>query len=174
MKRIILALLVALSATGATAQNFETSNTKKLVSLTERAEQKAKELKLDDANTAWFVPLYTEYQDTLRGVRRAIMDGSVRKAAKEMKKMDDATVKRVILKNFDIEEQSLALKRIYFEKFSEKLTAQQLLAVFQDRPESNSGQQRNQRQNNNNQQGSFVGTGGNFGGPGGGFGGPGF
>lgn len=162
MKQTILTLILAFCATMATAQNAETGALQKRISTTTLAEQKAKELKLDDAGTAWFVPLYIEYQDTLRGVRRAIMDVSERKVSKEMKKMDDATVKRTILKSFDIEEQSLALKRIYFERFSEKLTAQQLFTIF--RPETGRAQQRTQTQGNNSQQRSFNGPMGGFGG----------
>ena len=165
MKKFLTLALVALMATTAMAQNEqdERGERRGRKEMSERfVKALAKQLKLDDATTNWFTPLFQEYQDTLQAVRRGN-----RADEKRVKKMSDAEVKDLIQTSFDKEEKVVALKRAYYAKFAEKLTAQQLYQVFN--PQMN----RQNLGNNNRQQGGGFRGGFPGGGPGG-FGGPGF
>lgn len=120
---LMLALLIG-TAASATAQVASSARQGKGRPGMERmAEQMAKNLKLDEATTAWFVPIYKEYQDTLRAVRRtATRPGK--------NKMTDADVTAFIEKSFSATESEVALKRQYYARFKEKLTPVQLMSIF--------------------------------------------
>lgn len=143
------------------------------------ATRTAEEMKLDEATTAWFVPLYVEYQDTLQSVKRGERpepkkDKADKKA--EPKEMTDAEAEALIEKSFVQAEKEVALKRAYYAKFKEKLTAKQLVRIFgrQGGPQGMRGGQRGGQRGAGQQGGpeGFGGPqGGGFGGPQGGFGG---
>lgn len=137
--------------------------------LNKRATRVANDLKLDDKTTAWFIPLYVEYQDTLQAVNRPQMpkpDGE--KKAKKAELSDDEALK-LIEDNFAKSEKRTALQREYFKKFKEKLTPKQLVSIF-----VRGNEHPNMQRGNNQQRGNMQGQGMPGGFPpqgGGGFGG---
>lgn len=144
-----------------------------------RAEQQAKELKLDDATTTWFKNLYVEYETELQQVRREAMkdmpkpekakknDNSDETTSvenmkdKEIKKLTDEQAAKMIEGSFDRSEKELKVKRTYYKRFCEKLSPKQLVRIFA-MPQGN---RRGGNNNRGNQQGGFPG--GPMGGPGG-------
>lgn len=158
MKRTLLSLFVALTlgtslsaATRDKNPSDKNPGDRKELS-TRQATRQAKELKLDDKTQAWFIPLYAEYQDTLRAVRsqgmqRSKADGEKADKKKEPQKLTDAEALQRIEQLFDNEEKTLTLKRAYYKRFKEKLTPQQLLSIFnqQARPAMPQGFNRQQR-----------------------------
>ena len=72
MKRMLMVLFAALtlgSTLSVQARDKKGDGDRKELS-TKQATRMASELKLDDKTQAWFIPLYAEYQDTLRSLRR--------------------------------------------------------------------------------------------------------
>ena len=181
MKRTFFSLLVALmmgTNLSAAPRDKQLSDQKPIdrkEMSTRQATRQAKELKLDDKTQAWFIPLYAEYQDTLRAVRtqgmpRPQAEGreKANKQNKEPKKLTDAEALQRIEQLFDNEEKTLTLKRAYYKRFKEKLTPQQLLSIFhqQARPSMPQGFNRqNGRQMMPGMPGQGMGQGG-FGGSG--------
>lgn len=184
MKRSMIALLVALTlgmGTTATAQKQNRKNGDRTEMRTKMATRMANELKLDDNTQAWFIPLYTEYQDTLRSVRREFTikpapellkpkaDNDKEKTDKKNSKkapkaLTDAEAQQMIDNTFAREERLLSLKRAYYDKFKAKLTPQQLVTLFCSKP--NHGTAPGRQQFGGRQGG--MRQGGQFGGPQGG------
>ena len=195
MKRMLMVLFAALtlgSTLSVQARDKKGDGDRKEIS-TKQATRMASELKLDDKTQAWFIPLYAEYQDTLRSLRRpAGMPAPEKKdkaskqdqapdaqgqapdandekpqAKRGSKQLTDAEALQQIEENFSCTEREVALKRSYLARFKEKLTPQQLYTIF-CRPAMQ------QRPQNGRSQGGMNGGGrpmGGFGGPMGGFGG---
>lgn len=185
MKRTFLVLFAALTL-GSTltvqARDKKTDGDSK-ERLTKQATRMASELKLDDKTQAWFIPLYAEYQDTLRSLRRPVEMRAQSKKGKACKQgqapdvkgetpqaklgrlqFTDAEALQRIEENFSRTEREVALKRVYMARFQEKLTPQQLFVIFC----RSSMQQRPQK---GRPQGGMQGGGhpmGGFGGPQGG------
>lgn len=192
MKRTFLVLFAALTL-GSTltvqARDKKTDGDSK-ERLTKQATRMASELKLDDKTQAWFIPLYAEYQDTLRSLRRPVEMRAQSKKGKARKQglasdangqapdvkgktpqaklgrpqLTDAEALQRIEENFSRTEREVALKRVYMARFQEKLTPQQLFVIFC----RSSMQQRPQK---GRPQGGMQGGGrpmGGFGGPQGG------
>uniref|UniRef100_UPI00402A1D8E hypothetical protein n=1 Tax=Alloprevotella sp. TaxID=1872471 RepID=UPI00402A1D8E len=192
MKRTFLVLFAALTL-GSTltvqARDKKTDGDSK-ERLTKQATRMASELKLDDKTQAWFIPLYAEYQDTLRSLRRPVEMHAQSKKGKACKQglasdangqapdvkgktpqaklgrlqLTDAEALQWIEENFSRTEREVALKRVYMARFQEKLTPQQLFVIFC----RSSMQQRPQK---GRPQGGMQGGGrpmGGFGGPQGG------
>lgn len=192
MKRTFLVLFAALTL-GSTltvqARDKKTDGDRK-ERLTKQATRMASELKLDDKTQAWFIPLYAEYQDTLRSLRRPVEMHAQSKKGKACKQglasdangqapdvkgktpqaklgrlqFTDAEALQRIEENFSRTEREVALKRVYMARFQEKLTPQQLFVIFC----RSSMQQRPQK---GRSQGGMQGGGrpmGGFGGPQGG------
>lgn len=154
MKRSMIALLVALTlgmGTTATAQKQNKQYGDRTEMRTKMATRMANELKLDDNTQAWFIPLYAEYQDTLRSVRRKFAikpapellkpkaDNDKEKTDKKNSKkapkaLTDAEAQQMIDNTFAREERVLSLKRAYYDKFKAKLTPQQLVTLFCSKP----------------------------------------
>lgn len=184
MKRSMIALLVALTlgmGTTATAQKQNRKNGDRTEMRTKMATRMANELKLDDNTQAWFIPLYAEYQDTLRSVRRKFTikpapellkpkaDNDKEKTDKKNSKkapkaLTDAEAQQMIDNTFACEERVLSLKRAYYDKFKAKLTPQQLVTLFCSKP--NHGTAPGRQQFGGRQGG--MRQGGQFGGPQGG------
>lgn len=184
MKRSMIALLVALTlgmGTTATAQKQNRKNGDRTEMRTKMATRMANELKLDDNTQAWFIPLYAEYQDTLRSVRRKFTikpapellkpkaDNDKEKTGKKNSKkapkaLTDAEAQQIIDNTFACEERVLSLKRAYYDKFKAKLTPQQLVTLFCSKP--NHGTAPGRQQFGGRQGG--MRQGGQFGGPQGG------
>lgn len=192
MKRTFLVLFAALTL-GSTltvqARDKKTDGDSK-ERLTKQATRMASELKLDDKKQAWFIPLYAEYQDTLRSLRRPVemrvqskkgkackqglasdangqapdVKGKTPQAKLGRLQLTDAEALQRIEENFSRTEREVALKRVYMAHFQEKLTPQQLFVIFC----RSSMQQRPQKER---PQGGMQGGGrpmGGFGGPQGG------
>lgn len=191
MKRPMIALLVALTlgmGTTATAQKQNRKDGDRTEMRTKMATRMANELKLDDKTQAWFIPLYTEYQDTLRSVRREFAfkpapellkpkaDNDKEKTDKKDSKkapkvLTDAEAQQMIDNTFAREERLLTLKRAYYDKFKAKLTLQQLVTLF-CKPNRNTAPGRQQfggRQGGMRQGGQFGGPQGGMMPMGGGF-----
>lgn len=184
MKRSMIALLVALTlgmGTTATAQKQNRKNGDRTEMRTKMATRMANELKLDDNTQAWFIPLYTEYQDTLRSVRREFTikpapellkpkadndkeQTDKKDCKKAPKALTDAEAQQMIDNTFAREERTLSLKRAYYDKFKAKLTPQQLVTLFCSKP--NHGTAPGRQQFGGRQGG--MRQGGQFGGPQGG------
>ena len=180
----MIALLVALTlgmGTTATAQKQNKQYGDRTEMRTKMATRIANELKLDDNTQAWFIPLYTEYQDTLRSVRREFAfkptpellkpkaDNDKEKTDKKdckkaPKALTDAEAQQMIDNTFAREERTLSLKRAYYDKFKAKLTPQQLVTLFCSKP--NRGVAPGRQQFGDRQGG--MRQGGQFGGPQGG------
>lgn len=192
MKRTFLVLFAALTL-GSTltvqARDKKTDGDSK-ERLTKQTTRMASELKLDDKTQAWFIPLYAEYQDTLRSLRRPVemrvqskkgkackqglasdangqapdVKGKTPQAKLGRLQLTDAEALQRIEENFSRTEREVALKRVYMARFQEKLTPQQLFVIFC----RSSMQQRPQK---GRPQGGMQGGGrpmGGFGGPQGG------
>lgn len=184
MKRSMIALLVALTlgmGTTATAQKPNKQYGDRTEMRTKMATRMANELKLDDNTQAWFIPLYAEYQDTLRSVRREFTikpapellkpkaDNDKEKTDKKNSKkapkaLTDAEAQQMIDNTFAREERLLSLKRAYYDKFKAKLTPQQLVTLFCSKPNRDTA---TGRQQFGGRQGGMR-QGGQFGGPRGG------
>lgn len=191
MKRSMIALLVALTlgmGTTATAQKPNKQYGDRTEMRTKMATRMANELKLDDNTQAWFIPLYAEYQDTLRSVRREFTikpapellkpkadndkERTDKKNSKKAPKvLTDAEAQQMIDNTFAREERLLSLKRAYYDKFKAKLTPQQLVTLF-CKPNRNTAPGRQQfggRQGGMRQGGQFGGPQGDMMPMGGGF-----
>ena len=177
MKRSMIALLVALTlgmGTTATAQKPNKQYGDRTEMRTKMATRMANELKLDDNTQAWFIPLYAEYQDTLRSVRREFTikpapellkpKTDKKNSKKAPKALTDAEAQQMIDNTFAREERVLSLKRAYYDKFKAKLTPQQLVTLFCSKP--NHGTAPGRQQFGGRQGG--MRQGGQFGGPQGG------
>lgn len=192
MKRSMIALLVALTlgmGTTATAQKPNKKYGDRTEMRTKMATRMANELKLDDNTQAWFIPLYAEYQDTLRSVRREFTikpapellkpkaDNDKEKTDKKNSKkapkaLTDAEAQQIIDNTFAREERILSLKRVYYDKFKAKLTPQQLVTLFCSKPNRDTVPGRQQfggRQGGMRQGGQFGGPQGGMMPMGGGF-----
>ena len=188
----MIALLVALTlgmGTTATAQKQDKKGGDRTEMRTKMATRMANELKLDDKTQAWFIPLYAEYQDTLRSVRREFTmkpapEQLKPKADKDKEQTDkkdnkkapkaltDAEAQKMIDNTFAREERELSLKRAYYDKFKAKLTPQQLVTIFCRKPQQGMGAGRQQfggRQGGMRQGGQFGGPQGGMMPMGGGF-----
>lgn len=131
-----------------------------------QANSLAERMNLDGTTAEWFVPLYQEYSQALQDVRKDAMPDK----DKKIDELSDLDAEQMILDNFKAEEQQVAVKRAYYNRFKERLTAQQLVKVFTMVPGEGRG---NRKGNANGDRGGFPGgPGGGF--PGGGFPGGGF
>lgn len=192
MKRSMIALLVALTlgmGTTATAQKPNKQYGDRTEMRTKMATRMANELKLDDNTQAWFIPLYTEYQDTLRSVHREFAikpapellkpkadndkeQTDKKDCKKAPKALTDAEAQQMIDNTFAREERTLSLKRAYYDKFKAKLTPQQLVTLFCSKPNRSAAPGRQQfggRQGGMHQGGQFGGPQGGMMPMGGGF-----
>lgn len=192
MKRSMIALLVALTlgmGTTATAQKPNKQYGDRTEMRTKMATRMANELKLDDNTQAWFIPLYAEYQDTLRSVRREFAfkptpellkpkadndkeQTDKKNSKKAPKVLTDAEAQQMIDNTFAREERVLSLKRAYYDKFKAKLTPQQLVTLFCSKPDRGAAPGRQQfggRQGGMRQGGQFGGPQGGMMHMGGGF-----
>lgn len=173
MKKALFTLLVALFATTALAQSEQRENpaARRTEMIQKRAAQLVKAMRLTDEDESWFTELYTEYQDSLYALRQALRPQSQPEEVngmKDMKKISDEEASQMILNQFTMEEQQVAVKRAYYEQFKNRLTPKQLMLVFMGPAMGGQRQQQGQQQD-----GMRRGWGGpGFGGPGG-WGGPG-
>lgn len=169
MKKIIFAFMLAFVATAVFAQN-EDRAARRAEMVQKRAAQLVKSMKITDEDEAWFTGLYTEYQDSLMSLRNALRpEGQPEEVngMKEMKKFTDEQIQQMIANQFAMEEQQVAVKRAYYQKFAERLTPKQLMMVFMG-PGINGARQRGaQQQGGDRFRGGFPGGGPGFGGPGG-------
>lgn len=133
MKKMMLSLVVlAMSAATAFAQapvhakkcDSLKSCPKKEVKCVDRLVQ---EMKLDDATTAWFKPLYAEYQQKLKDTRAKY---ACKKDKKDCSQCTDAEIMQRLENQINAQEELAGVKRTYLKKFKAKLNAKQLKVIF--------------------------------------------
>lgn len=150
-KHWLCLLLAAFLGSGLCVQAQEMGDDEDVAERQERAEkmakQMARQLKLDDATKDWFVPLYVEYNDSLRSAR-----GEMPKA-KEVDDLTEEEATAALEGMFAATERTVAVKLNFYARFKEKLTAQQVLRVFMPA-------QRKRTSNTNSRRGPGGGPGG--------------
>lgn len=174
MKKIVFAVVLALVATAAAGQNNGENPAARRAEMTQkRAAQLVKIMHLTDEDETWFTQLYTEYQDSLRALRAALRpEGQPEEVngMKEIKKLTDEEAQKMVANQFTMEEKQVAVKRAYYERFSQRLTPKQLVVVFMSPAMGNrqrDGQQPQQGGRYPGMPGMPMGGGfGGFGGPG--------
>ncbi len=133
MKKTIFICMMLLLCFGmdAAAQRDQRDQGDQKERLEKRAKQLAKQLKLDDATTAWFTPIYVEMQDSLQTVRMAVRRAT--RQTDDNRKIEDLNEEESaerLAAQFALTERELAIKRDYAVRMSERLTANQVLRVF--------------------------------------------
>lgn len=127
-RKFLSTLLAFLLCAGLTAQAQSNNNRRNSPnnppSWEQMATGMAKRLKLDSETTAWFVPIYAAYQDTLASLRKTV------RPAKKNSELTELEALQAIENSFKAAEDEVALKRTFLEVFKEKLTPQQLAAIF--------------------------------------------
>ncbi len=170
MKKILLVFAVALIGLTASAQRHQGQRGGDPRQGMERmAEHMAKEMKLDNNTKEWFVPLYVEYRDTLMSLMR-----QQRVSHKQLEKMDDAAVTKLIDQSFETDARVAEIKRAYLAKFRERLTEKQVYRTMIGGMRQRGGDMQRQGREQNNGEGFQGGQGGFPGGDGGFQGGPDF
>ena len=131
MKKTLFIILMACTLTlPALAQRSDKRGDSK-ARTEKQAETMAQRLKLDDATTEWFKPIYVEMQDTLRAVKRPSQTPQTgEKSEKKRGELTELQAAQRIEDIFTAAEKEVALKRIYYKRLSEKLTQVQLLKIF--------------------------------------------
>lgn len=168
---LALALLAAVFTTGAAApRDRKDGDGKKM--LEKQATRLAEDMKLDEATTAWFKPIYVAMQDSLRSVRRSVQtarkDGDTEKAATvSTNKLTELQAAALIEDRFAATEKEVAIKRAFYKQLRERLTSVQLVRLFAAQPPQGDRRNGNGPGNQQRTAGGFPGMGG----PGGGFGG---
>ena len=123
MKKFLLSLIMVVACGSVMAQpkDKKCSPEQHKQRLEKRSHRLAHELKLDDATAAWFMPLYVEYVLKLKD-----------ECAQEKceKPQTDEEILKKIEGCLDRQENILKIKRAYFKKFKQKLTARQLQTVM--------------------------------------------
>ena len=142
MKKLWTLLLVLSLGTCMYAQNKKDSHrSERRKDMSEKmAQRMAQELELNDEMTAWFVPLYQEYQDSLRVVRRL---GSLE--IDNQAGLTDQQAEQLVEIFFVADETRTSISRLYHAKFKERLSPKQLLKIFMPRHRFNSEQQPRKR-----------------------------
>ena len=164
MKKLLMMLALVLLAGNAFAQKEDYAE-RRAEWTQKRAAQLVKNMKLTDEDEDWFKTLYIEYQDSLNALRDALRPQSQPEEVngmKEMKQYSDVEAQQMILNQFSMEEQQVAVKRAYYEKFRTRLTPKQMMLVFMGPAMSRQGQR-------DRQEGDRMRRGGFPGGPMGGF-----
>ena len=133
MKKTLLICAVLLMCFGlnAAAQRGQRGQEDQKERLEKRAKQLAKQLKLDDATTAWFTPIYIEMQDSLTTVRLQVRRATRQdEGNKKLEDLNEEESAERLAAQFALTERELAIKRGYALRMSERLTANQVLRVF--------------------------------------------
>lgn len=115
-------LCVALAAQAQDDHRRRTPDAKP--SMEQMAANMARRLKLDTETTAWFVPVYAAYQDTLASLRKTV------RPAKRCADMSETEALQAVENALKAAEDEIALKRTFLPVFKERLTPQQLAALF--------------------------------------------
>lgn len=161
------------------AQNKEKKGARKGSQSEQQARHLAVSMELDEEQTAWFVPLYAAYADSLQAIQKEIRRqplkvnptaeelekaGKKRNAQIDTSKLSAEEAQVLIQRNFEAQEKGLQLKQSYYQIFSARISPKKLLPLFG--PMQPGGmRQGGQRPN------GYGGQRGGFGGPRGGFGG---
>lgn len=174
MKKVLLTLALVTFTFGnvTVAQNNNNNDARRAEMVARQLERLERDLKLTDEQKPKFEEIYKRYQEELQGLRQNQTRNQNRDndSKKELTE-EEATAQ--LAEYFAQQEAQLSsmqaridVQKKYCAEFSQILTPQQLLKVFQP--------QRAQQQGGNRGGGrGGFGGGGGFGGPGGGFGGPG-
>lgn len=126
-RKFLSFLLAAFLCVGLTAQAQENNRDRTpgaKPSMEQMAANMARRLKLDSGTTEWFIPVYAAYQDTLASLRRTA------RPVKKNAGMSEAEALQAIENAFKAAENEVALKRTFLPLLKERLTPQQLVAIF--------------------------------------------
>lgn len=125
MKRLLLILLIIAGATAGFAQpqkdRFERIHAAKVSYITDR-------LNLSSDQAARFWPVYNQYEDAIRSLRKSYFD---KYGQGQGKNLNDAESRKYIDDNLNFQEAQLNLKRKYKDEFLKVLTPQQLAQLYQ-------------------------------------------
>lgn len=128
MKKIMMLIaLVAVFAGSLSAQSDKRGNNDKRPNAKNFSEmqlkQMVKKMKLDEATTAKFTPLYQEYQKALKDCRTP-------RAKKKSTEMTDQELATKIEDGFKQSRKFIDVKEAYYKKFKEVLTIKQIDQMY--------------------------------------------
>lgn len=141
MKRTLILMLAAGLFT-ANMQAQKAKESKKEVCTQQECVDKSKKmavrladaLKLDDKTQDWFVPIYAEYQDSLRSLRRLARPVNEIGQKADLNALTDAQAVALVESTLMVSEKETALKRVCYQQLRKRLTPQQLVTVFCRQP----------------------------------------
>lgn len=85
-----------------------------------------KQMKLTPEESQAFWPLYNQYED-----EKETMQRELKREGQQFEFMSDKEAEAFVLKNFEMQEKQLALKRKYFEKFKAILPIRKVVKIYQ-------------------------------------------
>jgi len=125
MKRLLLIILIIAGANSGFAQpqkdRFERIHAAKVSYITDR-------LNLSSDQAARFWPVYNQYEDAIRSLRKSYFD---KYGQGQGKNLSEAESRKYIDDNLNFQEAQLNLKRKYKDEFLKVLTPQQLAQLYQ-------------------------------------------
>ncbi|PZF74212.1 Spy/CpxP family protein refolding chaperone [Taibaiella soli] len=126
MKRLLLIILIIAGFTASNAQpqkeRFERIHAAKVSYITDK-------LNLTSEQAARFWPVYNQYDDAIRSLRRSYFDKYGQPG--QNKTLSEAESRKYIDDNLNFQEAQLNLKRKYKDEFLKVLTPQQLAQLYQ-------------------------------------------
>lgn len=123
MKKIIIIFISTFFTGGAFAQIPDEAPSERIESL--KIAFLAEKLELTPEESQAFWPLYNERQTKMKTLRPE------RARKHEVKNMTDAEAEAFMLKNFEMEEQRIALKREYFQKMKSVIPVRKIARIQQ-------------------------------------------
>lgn len=120
VQTILILLITATAAYPQQARNLARIHAAKLAYITDR-------LRLSSAQSQNFVPLYNEYEREIRETRQSFF-GKYKNTNPD--DADDATSRQFIDDNLDYQQQVIAIKRKYNDRFLKVLSPQQLTDLY--------------------------------------------
>lgn len=141
MKRTLIVMLAAALFTANMQAQKAKENTKEQSTQQESVDRSKKmavrladALKLDDKTQDWFVPIYAEYQDSLRSLRRLARPVNEIGQKADLNTLTDAQAVALVESTLMVDEKETALKRACYEQLRQRLTPQQLVSIFCRQP----------------------------------------
>lgn len=162
MKKYLLIIAAAMIIGAPTAMKAQDSTRVKRPHLTKeeivqnRTNQMEKTLMLDDATTAKFAPLYSQYLTDLMNCRPERPEMGKRGEKPKMDAQTDEQIEKMIQSRFEQSQKILDIRKSYYAKFRKILTPKQILKIY-DSERDNAGKFKNEMQRRGNGHGGFDG-----------------
>lgn len=121
MKKVIIIFITTFFIGGAFAQMPDEATNERIESLKIAFLSEKLELTPEESQSFW--PLYNELQTKMKALRPE------HAKKREVKDMTDAEAEAFLLKNFEMEEQRIALKREYFQKLKEVIAIRKIARI---------------------------------------------